>query len=84
MPRGGLYFDEIMHHVQIPGGHGPEVHQIYSRARKALVGVTPDTIYEDDVAPLVPDPDQWVDGGARTADEMSHAWIALTHLDEEG
>ena len=34
--------------------------------------------------PNNPDPDQWVDGGARTADEMSHAWIAVTHLDDEG
>lgn len=34
--------------------------------------------------PNNPDPDQWVDGGSRTADEMSHAWIAVTHLDEEG
>ena len=34
--------------------------------------------------PNNPDADQWVDGGSRTADEMSHAWIALTHLDEEG
>ena len=34
--------------------------------------------------PNNPDPDQWVDGGSRTADEMSHAWIALTHLDEDG
>ena len=34
--------------------------------------------------PNNPDPDQWVDGGSRTADEMSHAWIAMTHLDEEG
>jgi mono/diheme cytochrome c family protein len=34
--------------------------------------------------PNVVDPDMWVDGGSRTADEMSHAWIALTHLDEEG
>ncbi|MDH3206727.1 MAG: cytochrome c [Gemmatimonadota bacterium] len=31
-----------------------------------------------------PDPDQWVGIGDRTADEMSHAWIAVTHLDEEG
>ena len=31
-----------------------------------------------------PDPDQWVGTGDRTADEMSHAWIAVTHLDEEG
>jgi mono/diheme cytochrome c family protein len=34
--------------------------------------------------PNVADPDMWVDGGSRTADEMSHAWIAVTHLDEEG
>ena len=34
--------------------------------------------------PNNPDADQWVDGGSRTADEMSHAWIALTHLDDEG
>ena len=34
--------------------------------------------------PNNPDPDQWVDSGSRTADEMSHAWIAMTHLDEEG
>jgi len=29
-----------------------------------------------------PDPGQWVGVGDRTADEMSHAWIAVTHLDE--
>ena len=34
--------------------------------------------------PNNPDPDQWVSWGQRTADEMTHAWIALTHLDEEG
>jgi len=34
--------------------------------------------------PNVVDPDLWVDDGSRTADEMSHAWIAVTHLDEEG
>jgi mono/diheme cytochrome c family protein len=31
-----------------------------------------------------PDPDQWVGIGNRTTDEMSHAWIAVTHLDDEG
>jgi hypothetical protein len=30
-----------------------------------------------------PDPDQWVGIGDRTTDEMSHAWIAVTHLDDE-
>ena len=34
--------------------------------------------------PHNPDPDQWVGSGDRTADEMSHAWIAVTHLTEEG
>ncbi len=34
--------------------------------------------------PNNPDPDQWVMGGSRTADEMTHVWIAVTHLDEEG
>jgi hypothetical protein len=34
--------------------------------------------------PNVVDPDLWVAGGSRTADEMDHAWIAVTHLDEEG
>ncbi len=34
--------------------------------------------------PNNPDADQWVASGSRTADEMSHAWIAVTHLDEEG
>ena len=34
--------------------------------------------------PINPDPDQWVTWGQRTGDEMSHAWIAVTHLDEEG
>lgn len=34
--------------------------------------------------PHNPDPDQWVMRGARTTDEMSHAWLAVTHLDDEG
>ena len=34
--------------------------------------------------PHNPDPDQWVGRGNRTTDEMSHGWIAVTHLDEEG
>ena len=34
--------------------------------------------------PNVTDPDQFVVWGSRTADEMNHAWIAVTHLDDEG
>lgn len=44
------------------------------------------TAFHDNTAnnPFNPDPDQWVMRGARTTDEMSHAWLAVTHLDEEG
>ncbi len=35
-------------------------------------------------SPNNPDPDMWVLGGGRTADEMDHAWIGITHLDQEG
>ena len=34
--------------------------------------------------PNNPDSDFWVVGGSRTADEMTHAWLAITHLDDEG
>ena len=34
--------------------------------------------------PNNPDPDVFVMGGSRTADEMTHAWLAITHLDDEG
>tara|TARA_B100001123_G_scaffold449080_1_gene612878 strand:- start:23053 stop:24450 length:1398 start_codon:yes stop_codon:yes gene_type:complete len=33
--------------------------------------------------PINPDPDQWVLFGARGVDEMSHAWIGMTYLDDE-
>jgi hypothetical protein len=44
------------------------------------------TGYYDNTAdnPGNPDPGVWVDLGSRTTDEMSHAWIAVTHLDQEG
>ena len=44
------------------------------------------TAWYDNTAnnPHNPDPDQWVGAGQRTTDEMSHAWIAVTHLDQEG
>jgi len=44
------------------------------------------TAWYDNTAnnPYNPDPDQWVGIGNRTTDEMSHAWIAITHLDQEG
>jgi hypothetical protein len=37
-----------------------------------------------DKNPMNPDPDQWVGIGDRTTDEMSHAWIAVTQLDDAG
>ena len=32
--------------------------------------------------PINPDPDQWVGFGARGVDEMSHAWVGITYIDE--
>jgi hypothetical protein len=29
-----------------------------------------------------PDPNQWVGGGDRTVDEMAHAWVNVTYLDD--
>ena len=44
------------------------------------------TAWYDNTAanPHNPDPDVWVGRGSRTTDEMSHAWIAVTHLDDAG
>lgn len=33
--------------------------------------------------PINPDPEQWVVFGRRGVDEMSHAWIGITHINEE-
>ena len=33
--------------------------------------------------PYNPDPDQWVVFGKRTADDMSHIWVGITHFDDE-
>lgn len=32
--------------------------------------------------PINPDPDQWVAFGGRGVDEMSHAWVGMTYLDD--
>lgn len=44
------------------------------------------TAWYDNTAdnPVNPDPDVWVYRGQRTTDEMSHAWVSVTHLDQEG
>jgi hypothetical protein len=33
--------------------------------------------------PNNPDPDQWVGWGDRTVDEMAHAWVNITYMDED-
>ena len=33
--------------------------------------------------PNNPDPKQWVGWGDRTVDEMAHAWVDVTYLDQE-
>jgi len=33
--------------------------------------------------PINPDPDQWVTFGQRGVDEMSHAWVGTTYVDDD-
>jgi hypothetical protein len=42
------------------------------------------TAWHDNTAanPNNPDPNQWVGGGDRTVDEMAHAWVNITYMDE--
>jgi hypothetical protein len=43
------------------------------------------TSWHDNTAqnPNNPDPNQWVGWGDRTVDEMAHAWINITYMDDE-
>jgi hypothetical protein len=43
------------------------------------------TSWHDNTAanPHNPDPNQWVGWGDRTVDEMAHAWINITYMDDE-
>ncbi len=42
------------------------------------------TAWHDNTAnnPNNPDPRQWVGWGDRTVDEMAHAWVDVTYLDQ--
>ena len=40
--------------------------------------------YENSADNPLTDSEMFFARGSRTVDEMSHAWIAVTHLDEEG
>jgi hypothetical protein len=42
------------------------------------------TAWHDNTAanPNNPDPNQWVGWGDRTVDEMAHAWVDVTYLDQ--
>lgn len=93
--------------------HAMSMEAIYPDGERELLSMTTNFsakwhhsyIYQDDVAPLIPegtvivltgwydnsednplatDPDIYVTRGSRTHDEMSHAWLAVTHLDQEG
>jgi hypothetical protein len=43
------------------------------------------TAWHDNTAsnPANPDPTQWVGNGDRTVDEMAHAWVNITYMDDE-
>jgi mono/diheme cytochrome c family protein len=69
-----------------PGWHLSHIYEDHVAPLLPVGSVLIITAWYDNTAdnPFNPDPDQWVGIGNRTTDEMSHAWIAVTHLDEEG
>ena len=69
-----------------PGWHLSHIYEDHVAPLVPTGAVLILTAWYDNTAenPYNPDPDQWVGIGNRTGDEMSHAWIAVTHLDEEG
>jgi len=69
-----------------PGWHLSHIYEDHVAPLVPIGSILIITAWYDNTAdnPYNPDPDQWVGIGNRTADEMSHAWIAVTHLDEEG
>ena len=66
------------HHSHI---YGPDVAPLIPAGAVLVIKQWYDNTADN---PNNPDPDQWVYGGSRTGDEMSHAWIAITHLDDGG
>jgi hypothetical protein len=69
-----------------PGWHHSHVYEEHAAPLLPAGTFIINTAWYDNTASnrYNPDPDQWVGIGDRTADEMSHAWIAVTHLDEAG
>jgi mono/diheme cytochrome c family protein len=69
-----------------PGWHHSHVYEEHAAPLLPAGTFLVNTAWYDNTANnrYNPDPDQWVGVGDRTADEMSHAWIAVTHLDEAG
>src|SRR5690606_39235167 len=69
-----------------PGWHHSHIYEDHVAPLVPKGAVVIITAYYDNTVnnPHNPDPDQWVGIGDRAADEMSHAWLAVTHLDQEG
>jgi hypothetical protein len=69
-----------------PGWHLSHMYEEHVAPLLPVGAIMIITAWYDNTAdnPFNPDPDQWVGLGNRTTDEMSHAWIAVTHLDQEG
>lgn len=69
-----------------PGWHHSHIYEDHVAPLIPRGAVVIITAYYDNTAanPFNPDPDQWVGIGDRAADEMSHAWLGVTHLDDAG
>lgn len=71
--------DRFQHNWQISYKYAEEVMPLLPAGTQLVL-----TALHDNTAanPNNPDPTQWVGFGRRTVDEMAHAWIGVTYLDE--
>ena len=63
---------------------------------EGVTGLANSVNFDDDIGPgtfmewavgkegeIFPDPRQWVGNGSRTVDEMAHAWVDVTYLEQD-
>ncbi|MQA89153.1 MAG: hypothetical protein GEU90_02785 [Gemmatimonas sp.] len=73
--------DRFHHNWQISYRYAEEVMPLLPAGSRLVLTAVHDNSEQN---PNNPDPSQWVGFGRRTVDEMAHAWIGITHLDQEG
>jgi hypothetical protein len=72
--------DRFQHNWQISYKYADDAMPLLPAGSQLVITALHDNTADN---PNNPDPNQWVGFGRRTVDEMAHAWIGITYLDEE-